>query len=373
MNRPAAGQVILRGGQLEIAIGVTHRNQVLNTALTEAPFADDQRSVMIFQRARDDLGGARTAAVHQDDQRQLAVAIFGSRRLGISGQPSPLGAHDAVAIGQEHLRHFDRGLQQSTRVETQIQDQAAHALLLEMLQRVFQLADRRVLKVRQADVADLEIGIEHEIPLLRLRTASIAFHTLNLDLFAHQRDIERFLRARTIDRQHNFGAGWSHDRPYGSGQTHAFGGLPVHMGDHIIGLDAGAIGGRAFERSHHRQLVLQPTDLNAYSDKPSLGVLLKLGVLNRPDHRREFVQRTVRTQDFLEELVDDQLPVQLHRLIVDIQHFLERGLEILVGIILQGIHPLDLPIEAPHVHSSIVFIFQARVHLDENFALRQQA
>ena len=57
VNALAIGQVIVAGRQLQVSRSIGETEELLNTALAEGALADDQRAVMILQRAGDDFAG----------------------------------------------------------------------------------------------------------------------------------------------------------------------------------------------------------------------------------------------------------------------------------------------------------------------------
>ncbi len=113
LDRAAARRVVARRGELDGRV-VAERHDGLHRALAERLRAHDLRALVVLQRAGDDLGGGRRAAVHEDDHRnalhrlrqrlQHVVAAATARVILGSGVElllrvfgAPVGRHDKAS------------------------------------------------------------------------------------------------------------------------------------------------------------------------------------------------------------------------------------------------------------------------------------
>src|SRR5262249_33430914 len=76
LDRAPAGRVVERRGQAQPVAGF-ERVDGLHRAFAEALHADDERAVVVLERARDDLRGACGALVHEHDDRVARLGALG--------------------------------------------------------------------------------------------------------------------------------------------------------------------------------------------------------------------------------------------------------------------------------------------------------
>ena len=244
--------------QAQRAIAFTQRDDGLHRSLAEGARAHEERTVVILQRAGDDLRGRGRAAVDQHHQRQLAgdVARLGVEALGVV-RPPRLGRDD-LALVEEIVRHLDGLVEKPTRIVAQVEDDALEPgadLFPDLLHRVLDAVRRLLAERGDADVADLAFGLPA--------------HRLDLDHRAGQRHVER-IAPGAADGQHDVGVdGAAHplDRLV---QGHALHRLVVERDDEVARLDAGAEGRRVVDRRTpldeavlHRALDAEPAELAA--------------------------------------------------------------------------------------------------------------
>ena len=91
-------------------------------------------------------------------------------RLGVP----PLGAHD-LALIQKHVRDLDGRREQAARVVAQVENQGFPAVVLELLESFPQLIGGVLVEARHADVADLLVLVDQEVPLI-VGFAAVADH-----------------------------------------------------------------------------------------------------------------------------------------------------------------------------------------------------
>ena len=261
MNVLSAGPVIAGGGQLERAFASFQFDDVLHAALAPGAFADDHGPLVVLQAGRQDFAGAGAIVVDQHDHGK---ALEGAVLLGL---PDPLrriaslGADD-LAVGDEQVGHLDGRAQQPARIEAQVENQPLEAFLLELLQDPLGVRGRVAAECGDADVADVLVGVEHEVPAI-VALARLAQHGVDVHQFAG--DGHRFLFARTgvSNGERDFGVGVSLEPLDGFVDLNAFGALAVDFQDDVARFESRPIGRRAEQRADDLQLPVLDADLNA--------------------------------------------------------------------------------------------------------------
>ena len=160
LNRDVAGREVLRHGELQRRV-VLELVQDLHRALAEALLADDQRAIVILERAGHDFARGRAHAIDQQDD--------GVARLG----PAPLGVlfgalarvlrgrrHDGAVV-EEGVGNLHRLIEKAARVAAEVEDEPHHALLVQVGQGLAEVALRVALEVLDFDVAD--VVAEHAV------------------------------------------------------------------------------------------------------------------------------------------------------------------------------------------------------------------
>ena len=178
----AAGAMVAGGGQLQGALAPFQLDHVLHAPFAPGALADDDRSVVILQTGRDDLAGAGAVVIHQHGHRKaLERAVF----LGVPHalrRVAPLGADDA-AVGNEQVAGLDGRVQQTARIEAQIEHEAFEPFFLQVDHRFFQVLGRIAAEGRHADVADVLVVVVHEVPRV-VGLATLAKHRFDVDPIA---------------------------------------------------------------------------------------------------------------------------------------------------------------------------------------------
>ena len=119
----AGGREVLGRRQLQGA-AVQKRRDRLHGGLAERALADERGPVVVDQGAGDDLGGARAAAVDEDDQRECRAAWRRrSRGTRASSCVQPVGATDDAVLDEDR-GHVDRLREEAARVVAQVDDRA---------------------------------------------------------------------------------------------------------------------------------------------------------------------------------------------------------------------------------------------------------
>src|SRR5206468_3882655 len=106
-DRAAGGSEPARGSDLETAVRAEW-NDALRTPLPVRRRADDERAVVVLERAGDDLRRAGAASVDEDRERKLRPALL--RRIGvftIRVGNTATHAHDLLAGIEEQVRYTD--------------------------------------------------------------------------------------------------------------------------------------------------------------------------------------------------------------------------------------------------------------------------
>src|SRR5690606_11774056 len=86
--------------------------------------ADERSAAMVLERARDDLGCGRGAAVDEHDERHGLEDVAAARVALEPGLPGPSAAADDQPVGEEQIRDVDRGFEHAAGVIAQVEDHA---------------------------------------------------------------------------------------------------------------------------------------------------------------------------------------------------------------------------------------------------------
>ncbi len=157
MDVGTAWPEVAGNGELDGRTGMVDLEHLLHGAFAKRTFARNQRSAMILQASRHDFAGAGRLVVLQNDHRyvcrqfDLAVGCLGMIE---TGSPS-FGRHD-TAFAQQHVAHIHRSAQNSTRIESQIDDQR-FGLRLDGLEHLPEFIGSPLTEQRDADVSDVGI------------------------------------------------------------------------------------------------------------------------------------------------------------------------------------------------------------------------
>ena len=227
---------------------------------------------MVLERAGDDLGGARGAAVDQHDQRLAADLVAGPGIEPRDVLRVTAARRDDLAAIEEGVGHADRLIQQAARVEPQVENIALELVLGDLrgnrLDRRLQVVEGLLGEGGDLQVTDIVLGAEA--------------HRANLDDVADDGDLQRLLGAFTQDGQLDRRVDHAAHLVDRLAQRKPADLLAVDLGDQVSGKNAGA-GGRGLvdRRDDLDQLVLH-RDLDAEAAELSLGldahVLRGLGI-----------------------------------------------------------------------------------------------
>src|ERR1051326_1445163 len=136
LDRPPARRVVARRRQAE-GRAVVERQDRLHGPLAERRRAEDQRALVVLERARDDLRGARAAAVHEHDHREVGPRPRLVREvLLLLVLEATVGVDDQARV-EEQVRDLHRLGEETARIVAQVEDETLEAagLLVELLQR----------------------------------------------------------------------------------------------------------------------------------------------------------------------------------------------------------------------------------------------
>src|ERR1017187_3732421 len=105
-------------GQRQTGV-VAERVNGLHEALAEGSLSQDQRAVVILQRARNNLGRRRRIAIHQDHHGILSAVVAVLREVGLFRSGTPAMGDDEGVFRQEMVGHGDTLVEQSAGVLAQ--------------------------------------------------------------------------------------------------------------------------------------------------------------------------------------------------------------------------------------------------------------
>ena len=97
MNRASARRVPLAGRDLEL-VAALERIHRLHESLAERRRSDDERAVVVLQRAGDDLRGRRRAAVEQHDERNVEREMAAGRLAALRSADCATGRSRSPAL-----------------------------------------------------------------------------------------------------------------------------------------------------------------------------------------------------------------------------------------------------------------------------------
>ncbi len=160
LDEAARGRVVVIGGQRQAGI-LAQVVDGLHQALAEGGFADDQRAVVILQRAGDDLSRRSGAAVDQhDDGEGLAVVAVG-RGVVLVGIGAAALRDDGLALGQQVVADVDCLAQQAAGIAAQIEHQSLQ--VGEAVDGVVHFLGGGLLELGEVDVADAGTNLVFQI------------------------------------------------------------------------------------------------------------------------------------------------------------------------------------------------------------------
>ena len=109
---------------------------------------------MILKRARHDFRRARAVAVGEEHDRHVGeLALLRRAIVLIRVRDAPARVDDHLAARQEFVGHLDRLIQRAARVAADVEEQPAHALRRQLVQRVLHIAIGVLAEILHADVA----------------------------------------------------------------------------------------------------------------------------------------------------------------------------------------------------------------------------
>src|SRR5262249_33569159 len=123
MNRAAARRIPFARGELEVVAAV-ERVDGLYEPLAERRRAEDERAIVILERAGDDLGGRRRAAVEEHDERNLAIEMPALRAFDRGRTHARAHAQDFLAGLEEQARSLERLVDDAAAVVAHVEHEA---------------------------------------------------------------------------------------------------------------------------------------------------------------------------------------------------------------------------------------------------------
>jgi hypothetical protein len=237
-------------------------------------------AVVVHDRAADDLGGAGRALIDQDDQGEVLVLAVGEGpELPVVGRVAPLHGDDERASRQEQVRDLDRRAQGPARVQAQVEDEVLHAQVLELGERVLELARRLLAEVPDVDIPDAPVEEE------RVRDAQ------ERDLLAGEGQVERLVGAVADEGDGDIGPLLAPELLHGVVARQRPGRFAVDLGDDVAGLDAHAVGRPALDRGDDDDVIAQLLDLHAHPEVLAHVVLAHPGEAGRVEEVGVGVER----------------------------------------------------------------------------------
>src|SRR5262249_32778195 len=221
----AAGPPERRRGHLDLGAGRLEGLNVLDAPFSVAALADDDGTSVILETSGHDFAAAGAAAVDQADHGKIGesrVQVHVRSTIALLLADARANRHDQ-AIVHEQVADFDGAIEQTPRIETQIEDEALHdALFTEVSQDAFQLALGLVGEAGQPDIANLLGRVDDVVPAI-IGFPPDAEHGFHFDGATRDIELQRAFGALALDEQLHTGAGLPLNLGYGLRERHASG------------------------------------------------------------------------------------------------------------------------------------------------------
>src|SRR5262249_8628129 len=154
VNGAPARRMPLAGGQLQV-VAALQRVERLHQSLAVARRADDERAVMILQRAGNDLGSRRRTTVYQDDERQVGSEVFSARLRDLVREVASAHAHDVLSLAQKQTRDRKRLVDDAAGISAHVEHDAFGPFFHEGAHRLLDFVRGVLVERLEGDVADL--------------------------------------------------------------------------------------------------------------------------------------------------------------------------------------------------------------------------
>src|SRR5919198_3952501 len=139
------------GGDCQMQIAVSNFEVLLHRTLAEGLSADQLSPVMVLDRAGGDLGGRCRVLVDQHYKRSvIGMSISGD--LAHVAAPAAAYQDGAGALGDELADHVVGGVDETTRVVAQVEDDAVDLSLESVTQRLVELGGGPVAEVEDTHI-----------------------------------------------------------------------------------------------------------------------------------------------------------------------------------------------------------------------------
>ena len=278
VDAAAKGQVVKCSGELQGVPLVVQRENGLHGALAERSLSDNQGPVPVLEGAGHDFSCTGRPLVHKYYHGHVGVhdTVFAGVAFGLLG--AALGAHNHVAPFQEQFANLDGLVQESTRIVAHVQNQLFHALLLQVLQGVFHIAQGLVAEGGKLDIAD----VVSDHPVIG--------HGMNHDFGTGNGKVHQLGYALALDRDGHVCADLSAEFAYGVVQGQALGVLAVDFTDAVAGPDAQSESRGPGKGRNHGEDIVTETDGDAHAAELSFHGNLQALVVLGGEHCRVWVQ-----------------------------------------------------------------------------------
>ncbi len=219
---------------------------------------------MILQRAGDNLRRRRRVPVHQHHNGKGLSSAAVRRRVHLVGiRASPL-RHNHLPLGEQMVAYLHRLAQQAAGIAAQVEDQSLQ--VAESADRIDHFLARRLLELRQMDIADSRLDLKRQIHgrVRNLVAYQVKYQRLHLP-FAHHRHLH--VRALGPFQRLRHGV-----------RGHPLRRLAVDCRDHVARPDARLVRRRPLIRRNHIDLVALLLDDHAHAVIMAALVFLHPGI-----------------------------------------------------------------------------------------------
>ncbi len=158
------------GGNPELHATVTSFDRVLDGRAAECTLAEQDATVIVAERGRDQFAAADRLRADQHHEGELGVLRGVEPGGDVAALPGPrvgeLHLRDGLSFFEKCSRDVCAGSHVAAGAPAQVEDQPAAALLGEVGHHLLDLVVEARLDWAEADVADLVRSVEHAVPLL---------------------------------------------------------------------------------------------------------------------------------------------------------------------------------------------------------------
>src|SRR5690606_8420883 len=199
--------------------------------------ADDDRAVVVLERARHDLGGGGGVAVHEDDDRLVADDGAAAGAVLVRRLVAVADGDDGLPALEEEVADVHGRVEAAAAVAAQVDDEGGRALPPQRAHRLCDLLAGVLVEALERDVAHAVVEEDRER------------HGRDVDDGAGEAAADRLVHPLPYERDLDLGAGPAEQAAGHLLQLQAAGGLAVDLDDAVARAHGAALRGRVGEHA----------------------------------------------------------------------------------------------------------------------------